>query len=88
MAQVNAGIGRNKDKCNPAARRAQAKISGTTFFEDDVTGSANGTVVILHANTGSRPSSPATGFLMYDTTISQMITYTGSGWVNFTGTSV
>ena len=60
----------------------------------DIAGAASGKVLITRdyaensGVTGSRPSAPNTGQFYFDTTITKPIWYSGSNWVDATGTTV
>jgi hypothetical protein len=68
------------------------KVSGTTVIDDSKnipsgTPSVQGTIVtatVLTApsgNTASRPASPATGQLYFDTDVGTLVAYNGTDWV-------
>lgn len=69
------------------------KVSGTTVINDSlniVSGTpkvagtfvkASGQLVPPSGATGSRPGSPTTGSMFFDTTEGKLVTYSGTGWV-------
>lgn len=46
-----------------------------------------GAVPLLSGDTASRPGSPATGWMYFDSTLGKPVWYDGSGWVDATGTT-
>lgn len=62
--------------------------SEQTLVSDGTGLNARNINTVQNGATGSRPSSPETGQLYFDTTLSKLIVYNGTAWVNVDGTAL
>lgn len=57
------------------------------FVQYSDVSAGNTTIVIPNGATGARPSSPVRGQVYFDSTLGKPVWYSGSNWVDATGTT-
>lgn len=77
----------NLDKIDTELKSAETHRGTVTGNPHAVTAAQTGAVALLSGDTASRPGSPATGWMYFDTTLGKPVWYDGSGWVDAMGTT-
>ncbi len=77
----------NLDKIDTELKAAEDHRDTVTGNPHAVTAAETGAVPLISGDTASRPATPATGTMYFDTTLGMPVWYDGSGWVDATGTT-
>ena len=78
---------KTKHLSNAQGKKWEDHVDTVTGNPHSVTATEVGAVPLSEGGTASRPATPTTGIMYFDTTLGQPVWWNGSGWVDATGTT-